>query len=39
LRPLAAGQRLSAESFDKLLDGIGATKYELATKLATERKR
>ena len=39
LRPLAAGQKLSAETFDKLLDGIGATKYELATKLATERRR
>ena len=39
LRPLAAGQKLSAEAFDKLLDGIGATKYELATKLAMERRR
>lgn len=39
LRPLAAGQKLSAEAFDKLLDDIGATKYELATKLLTERRR
>jgi hypothetical protein len=39
LRPLAAGQKLSAEAFDKLLDGIGATKYELATKLLTDRRR
>lgn len=39
LRPLATGQKLSAEAFDKLLDGIGATKYELATKLIAERRR
>jgi hypothetical protein len=39
LRPLAAGQKLSAEGFDKLLDGIGAAKYELATKLLTDRRR
>jgi hypothetical protein len=39
LRPLATGQKLSAETFDKLLDGIGATKYELATKLVAERRR
>lgn len=39
LRPLAVGQKLSAEAFDKLLDDIGATKYELATKLVTERRR
>ena len=39
LRPLAAGQKLSVEVFDKLLDGIGATKYELATKLIAERRR
>jgi hypothetical protein len=39
LRPLAAGQKLGAEAFDKLLDGIGATKYELATKLIAERRR
>jgi len=39
LRPLAAGQKLSAEAFDKLLDDIGATKYDLATKLLAERRR
>lgn len=31
LRPLVAGQKLSAEAFDDLLDDIGVTKYELAT--------
>ena len=39
LRALATGQRLSAEAFDKLLDEIGAAKYELATKLVAERRR
>jgi hypothetical protein len=39
LRPLASGQKLSAEAFDKLLDDIGATKYELATKVVAERRR
>jgi hypothetical protein len=35
---LATGQKLSAEAFDKLLDDIGATKYDLATKLVAERR-
>jgi len=39
LRPLASGQKLTAEAFDKLLDDIGATKYELATKVVAERRR
>ena len=39
LRPLASGQKLSAEAFDKLLDDIGSTKYELATKVVAERRR
>jgi len=39
LRALATGQKLSVEAFDKLLDEIGATKYELATKLVAERRR
>ena len=39
LRTLATGQRLSAEAFDKLLDEIGTAKYELAGKLASERRR
>ena len=39
LRPLAAGQKLTPEAFDKLLDGIGTAKHELAGKLASERRR
>jgi hypothetical protein len=39
LRPLVSGQKMSAEAFDKLLDDIGTTKYDLATKLVAERKR
>ena len=33
LRPLAAGQRLTPEAFDKLLDEISNTKHQLASKL------
>lgn len=33
LRPLAAGQLLAAESFDKLLDEISDAKHQLAAKL------
>ena len=39
LRPLVSGQKMSSEAFDKLLDDIGTTKYELANKLVAERKR
>jgi len=39
LRPLAAGQKVTPEMFDKLLDEIGAAKYELAGKLRSERRR
>ena len=39
LRPLVSGQKMSSEAFDKLLDDIGTTKYDLATKLVAERKR
>ena len=39
LRSIGAGQKLSAEAFDKLLDEIGVTKYDLATKLIAERQR
>src|ERR1700726_2050692 len=39
LRPLAAGQRLTPEAFDKLLDEISDAKHELATKLATPGER
>jgi len=35
LRPLAAGQKLAPEAFDKLLDDIGDAKHQLAAKLAT----
>ncbi len=33
LRPLAAGERLSPEAFDKMLDQISEVKHELAAKL------
>ena len=33
LRPLAAGQKLTPEAFDKLLDEISEAKHELADKL------
>jgi hypothetical protein len=36
LRPLAAGQRVTPEAFDKLLDEISAAKHELAGKLTAE---
>ena len=39
LRPLVSGQRLTPETFDKLLDEIGAAKYELASKLVSEHRR
>jgi hypothetical protein len=32
-------KRMSAEGFDKLVDEIGATKYDLATKLIADRRR
>ena len=38
LRPLASGQKLSPEAFDKLLDDISKAKHELAGKLLAERK-
>jgi hypothetical protein len=38
LRPLASGQKLSPEAFDKLLDDISRAKHELAGKLLAERK-
>jgi|SRR5580692_879995 hypothetical protein len=34
LRPLAAGQRITPEAFDKLLDEISEAKHSLAGKLA-----
>jgi hypothetical protein len=33
LRPLAAGEKMAPERFDKLLDEIGEVKHELAAKL------
>ena len=39
LRPLAAGQKLPPEVFDKLLDEISTAKHELAGKLMSERGR
>ncbi len=35
LRPLAAGERLAPEAFDKLLDEISEAKHKLAARLAT----
>jgi hypothetical protein len=39
LRPLAAGQRLAPETFDKLLDEISEAKHALAGMLATSTGR
>jgi hypothetical protein len=39
LRPLAAGQRLTPEAFDKLLDEISEAKHALAEKLAASAGR
>ena len=39
LRSLGTGQRMTAEAFDKLVNEIGATKYDLAAKLIAERRR
>jgi hypothetical protein len=39
LRPMAAGQRLTPEAFDKLLDEISDAKHRLAAKWATPGER
>lgn len=39
LRPLATGQRLSIEAFDKLLDQISTLKHEMAGKLMAEGRK
>jgi hypothetical protein len=39
LRPLAAGQKLTPEAFDKLLDEISGAKHALAGKLAASAGR
>ncbi|HEY1501270.1 MAG TPA: hypothetical protein VGF88_16980 [Acidobacteriaceae bacterium] len=36
LRPLAAGQKITPDTFDKLLDEISTAKHELARKLISE---
>jgi len=38
LRPLAAGQRLAPEAFDRLLDEISTAKHELAGKVTSEKR-
>lgn len=39
LRPLAAGQKMTLEVFDKLLDEISTAKHELAATLASEGRK
>lgn len=39
LRPLAAGQRLAPEAFDRLLDEISEAKHQLAGKVGTSAGR
>jgi hypothetical protein len=39
LRPLAAGERMAPETFDRLLDEIGEVKHELAAKLQQQAAR
>lgn len=39
LRPLAAGEKLTPEAFDKMLDQISEVKHELAAKLQQQAAR
>lgn len=39
LRPLAAGQQMPAEAFDKLLESIGTRKVEIVQKIVSARRR
>lgn len=39
LRPIAAGQRVSVETFDKFLEQISTVKHELADKIIADRKK
>src|SRR5271154_4104063 len=39
LRPLAAGEKLAPEAFDKMLDQISEVKHELAAKLQQQATR
>jgi hypothetical protein len=38
LRPLAVGQKLTPDAFDKLLDEISTAKHELAAKIVSGRR-
>ena len=39
LRPLAAGEKLAPEAFDKMLDQISQVKHELAVKLQQQARK
>ena len=39
LRPLAGGQQMPAEAFDKLLESIGTRKVEIVQKMASARRK
>lgn len=39
LRPLADGQKISAEAFDKLLESIGTRRVEIVQKMVSARRR
>lgn len=39
LRPLTAGQQMSAEAFDKLLESIGTRRVEIVQKMVSARRR
>lgn len=39
LRPLAGGQQLPAEAFDKLLENVGTRKQEIVQKMISARRR
>ena len=39
LRPLAGGQQMPAETFDKLLESIGARRVEIVQKMVSTRRR
>jgi hypothetical protein len=39
LRPLAGGQQMAADAFDKLLEQVGARKREIVQKMVSARRR
>ena len=39
LRPLAGGQQIAAEAFDKLLEHVGTRKQEIVQKMVSARRR